>query len=129
MPEQSDHKPEGEFVCSKCTIRFAEMAQTELKQGIDFLKANREKFCLFNFQAIDDKIKAVEMFLEDDNEQRKPIRYNQRVVDRKRTAGSIRHQERKPGLFEARAAAAFSQNRQHDTAISPEVNHELANGT
>ena len=76
MPEQSAYKPEGEFVCSKCSVRFVEMSQDALKQIIEYLKANREKLCLFNFEAIDNKIKALEIFIGEEHEQRKPVERN-----------------------------------------------------
>ena len=128
MPEQSKCKPEGEFVCSRCAVRFVEMTQDELKQGVEYLKANREKLCLFNFEAIDNKIKALEIFIGEEHEQRKPIRYNQRATNGKRTAGSIRHKERIPRLSEARTATSLFENRQRDTALSSAFNNELVNG-
>ena len=104
MPEQSDYKPEGEFVCSKCSVRLVEMSQDELKQGIDYLKTKREKLCLFNFQAIDNKIKALEIFIREEHEQRKPIERN---FNRERAFRPNRIEKINTGRFAAESRFTF----------------------
>ena len=110
LPETGKYKPpkDTEYVCSDCTQLFIRMSQDTLKGGINFLEDNKEKLCVFNFEIIENKIKALKMFGGEEHEQRRPTRYNQRTADGKRTAGAIRNKERIPGLSEKRKAPSVS---------------------
>ena len=72
--EHPERKPpkDTEFVCSRCTGRFVEMSQDALKDGIDYLEVNKANFCLLvDYTVIDNKIKALKMFVEE--EQHAPV--------------------------------------------------------
>ena len=109
-PETGNYKPPkgSVYVCSNCTQLFIRMSQDTLKGGINFLEENIEKLCVFNFGIIENKIKALKMFVGEEHEQRKPTRYHQRIADGKRTAGTIRDQKKIPGLSEKRKAPSVS---------------------
>ena len=110
LPETGKYKlpKDIEYVCGDCTQLFIRMSQDTLKGSINFLEDNKEKLCVFNFEIIENKIKALKMFVEEEHEQRKPTRYNQRTADGKRTAGAIRNKKRVPGLSQKGKAASVS---------------------
>ena len=110
MPETGEYKPPkgAEYVCSACTQHFINMSQDTLKDGIKFLENNKETLCVFNFEIIENKIKAINMFVREEYEQRKPTRYNQRIADGKGTAGAIRDKKRISGLSQKRKAPSVS---------------------
>ena len=113
MPEATEnrkYKPpkDSEYVCGRCTDRFSRMSQDALKDGIKYLENNKETLCVFNFEIIENKIKAINMFVREEYEQRKPTRYNQRAADGKRTAGAIRDKKRIPGLSQKGKAPSVS---------------------
>ena len=110
LPETGKYKSpkDTEYVCSDCTQLFIRMSQDTLRGGINFLEDNKEKLCVFNFEIIENKIKALKMFVGEEHEQRRPTRYNQRTADRKRTAGAIRDKKGIPGLLETRKKPPIS---------------------
>ena len=110
MSETREYKPPrgDEYVCSDCTQHFINMSQDTLKEGITFLENNKETLCVFNFETIENKIKAINMFVQEEYEQRKPTRYDQRIDNRKGTAGAIRHKKRIAGLSQEGKAPSFS---------------------
>ena len=73
-PEKGYTPPKGvEFVCSKCVNRFCDMERKWLKTSILWLEESKERLCLLgDYTVVDNKIKALKMFLEDINEQRRP---------------------------------------------------------
>jgi hypothetical protein len=85
------YKPETgiEFICSLCVQMLLGADQEDLK-AVHTLAINNGYL---------NKASAIESFLtEEENEQRKPTRYNQRSADRKGTAGAVRHKKGIPGL-------------------------------
>ena len=98
---ESKYKPiyDNEIICSQCVQILLAADQQDLKRAH---AKSIEK-------GIIDKAKAIESFLtEDEIEQRKPTRYNQRIADRKGTAGAIRDKKRIPELSEKRKAPSVS---------------------
>ena len=96
-----NYKPQAnvDFICSRCVQMLLGADQEDLKRA--------------HTKAIDmgylDKASAIESFLmEDENEQRKPTRYDQRTFDRKGTAGAIRDKKRITGLSQKRKAPSIS---------------------
>ncbi len=68
-PEKKYRPSKGiEFVCSRCTGRFVEMSQDSLGEGILYLELNKANFCLLgDYTVIDNKIKALNMFIEEEH--------------------------------------------------------------
>ena len=116
IPEAGEYKsPKGtEYVCSDCTQHFINMSQDNLKDGIKFLENNKETLCVFNFEIIENKIKAINMFVGEEHEQRKPTRYNQRIDNRKGTAGAIRDKKRIARLSQEGKAPSVSYSWSYD---------------
>ena len=69
LPETGKYKPpkDTEYVCSDCTQLFIRMSQDTLKGGINFLEDNKEKLCVFNFEIIENKIRALKMFVGEEH--------------------------------------------------------------
>ena len=100
VPETGEYKPPKgiEYVCSDCTQHFINMSQDTLKDGIKFLENNKETLCVFNFEIIENKIKAINMFVGEDYEQRKPVSKNhRRNIDRKRIVRAVGNKEKRIG--------------------------------
>jgi len=99
--QEPKYKPQADvdFICSQCVQMLLGTDQQDLKT--------------VHTLAIDNgylnNAKAIESFLtEDEIEQRKPTRYNQRIDNRKGTAGAIRDKKRIAGLSQKGKAPSFS---------------------